>query len=144
MWWSPSFGHASSEQVVTAFATGDWARHLLVSGDSGALERGLDTLRRELNRPDLHPLDCHLMNWPADPFALGGYSVATPGHAGARADLATPLANRLFWAGEATAPNAWAATVHGAYASGRRAAAEILANQNGKTQTSTEYRRGKT
>ncbi|MEM6431965.1 MAG: NAD(P)/FAD-dependent oxidoreductase, partial [Deinococcota bacterium] len=32
MWWSPNFGHpqqASSEQVWTAFASGDWARALL-------------------------------------------------------------------------------------------------------------------
>jgi monoamine oxidase len=126
MWWSPSFGHETDAVVVTAFVSGDWARELLALGEAGALAKGLDTLRTELGRPDLQAADARLVNWPADPFALGGYSVATPGHADARAMLAAPAANRLFWAGEATAPNSDAATVHGAYASGQRAAAEIL------------------
>jgi monoamine oxidase len=132
MWWSPSFGHPSHEegrQVVTAFASGDWARELLALGETGALEKGVRTLETELNR-NLQPTASHLVNWPEDPFALGGYSVATPGHAGARDELARPVGNRLYWAGEATAPNRMAATVHGAYASGRRAASEILSVNN--------------
>jgi monoamine oxidase len=68
----------------------------------------------------------HFQNWLAEPFTLGGYSVTTPGNAGARAILAKPINNRLFWAGEATASNVSCATVHGAYTSGRRAASEIL------------------
>jgi monoamine oxidase len=126
MWWSPSFGHDYEGQVMTAFATGDWARELLALGEEGALQRGLAALRTELGRDDLQPDDMHLVNWPADPFALGGYSVTPPGAINARAQLAQPVENRLFWAGEATAPNVWAATVHGAYASGRRAASEVL------------------
>lgn len=127
MWWSPSFGHEGYDgQVVTAFATGDWARELLALGEEGALQHGLMTLRTELGRDDLQPDTMHLVNWPADPFAMGGYSVSPPGSAGARAQLAQPVADRLFWAGEVTAPEVWAATVHGAYASGRRAASEVL------------------
>jgi len=128
IWWSPSFGHAvNGAYVVTGFASGDWARELLALGEADALERGLDSLRRELNCPDLQPQQAALVNWPDDPFALGGYSVATPGHADARAILARPLSKRLYFAGEATAPNDIAATVHGAYVSGRRAASEVLA-----------------
>jgi monoamine oxidase len=132
MWWSPSFGHPSHDagkQVFTAFASGDWARELLALGEAGALEKGVRSLETDLNRK-LQPNASQLVNWPEDPFALGGYSVATPGHAGARAELARPLANRLYWAGEATAPNRIAATVHGAYESGRRAASEILSIAN--------------
>ena len=123
MWWSPSFGHDSDAVVITAFATGDWARELLSSGEP--LERALATLRVELGRPNIEPLAARLVNWVDDPYSLGGYSVAPPGAADARACLAQPTAGRLFWAGEATAPNPQASTVHGAYASGRRAAAAI-------------------
>ncbi|MFN8528698.1 MAG: NAD(P)/FAD-dependent oxidoreductase [Anaerolineae bacterium] len=126
MWWSPSFGRDTHTQVVTGFATGDWARELLSKGPDGALAAALDSLRSELNQPELTPSAMHLMDWSSDPFTLGGYSVAPVGGAHWRAALAQPIDNRLYWAGEATAPNAWAATVHGAYASGKRAAREIL------------------
>jgi monoamine oxidase len=129
MWWSPTpegDGLRSGEQVWMAFATGDWARELLALGETGALEKGLETLRTELNCPDLEPEAMHLVNWVADEFALGGYSAVPVGAEGARAALAIPIGNVLFFAGEATAPNPWGATVHGAYMSGRRAAHEIL------------------
>jgi monoamine oxidase len=130
MWWSPSFGHDTDQVVWTAFASGDYARELLALGEEGALKAALETLKYEVNRPDLKPIKTHLVNWPADPFALGGYSVATPGHADARHILAHPVADKLFWAGEATAPGTGAATVHGAYSSGKRAAQEILKSRS--------------
>jgi monoamine oxidase len=129
MWWSPSVGQQSDYQIWTAFATGDWARELLALGEEGALQKGLETLRTEVGRPTIKPTLAYLMNWPAEPFALGGYSVTLPGGAKARTKLAQPMANGLYWAGEATATNAWAGTVHGAYTTGRRAATEILADQ---------------
>jgi monoamine oxidase len=64
--------------------------------------------------------------WRADPFARGSYSYAAVGHADARAALAQPVDDRLFFAGEATSPDHFS-TAHGAYASGRRAAEEALA-----------------
>jgi len=45
---------------------------------------------------------------------------------GAEAALAKPLDNTLFFAGEATDITGHNGTVHGAIASGKRAAAEIL------------------
>jgi monoamine oxidase len=127
MWWSPSEGHHEFPgQLWSAFATGDWARELLDRGEAGALDAGFETLQTELGKPLPTPLARKLANWRDDPFALGGYSVALAGGAGGRAELAKPLEGRLFFAGEATAPNALAATVHGAYISGKRAAQEAL------------------
>jgi monoamine oxidase len=128
MWWSPSFGHdnETDSTIMTAFITGDWARELHAQGEEGALEHGFQTLQSELGRELPRPQSAVMVNWIDDPFTLGGYSAAPPGAAKARAALAQSIGERLFWAGEATAPNAWSSTVHGAYASGRRAAAEIL------------------
>jgi monoamine oxidase len=64
--------------------------------------------------------------WASDPWPLGSYSHALPGHAGARARLAEPVDGRLFFAGEATSANVFS-TTHGAWMSGERAAEEALA-----------------
>jgi monoamine oxidase len=63
--------------------------------------------------------------WARDPFSRGSYSHALPGHAGARAMLAAPVDGRLFFAGEATAPEFFS-TAHGARDSGERAARELI------------------
>ena len=125
MWWSPSLGRPGGAVVWTAFATGDYARELLDMGEIKALAKGLETLRREIGKPTLEFVKARWVNWPQDPFALGGYSVCLPGHYDAREKLAkaTPP---LYWAGEATAPHHLTAMVHGAYFSGRRAADEIV------------------
>jgi monoamine oxidase len=131
MWWSPSVGHGvDGVAIMTAFVTGDWARELHAEGQEGALEHGFQTLQHELGHKIPLPQDATMINWIDDPFAFGGYSVAPPGTVGEREALAAPMENRLFWAGEATAPHAWASTVHGAYATGKRAAAEILVTLN--------------
>jgi monoamine oxidase len=65
--------------------------------------------------------------WRSDPFALGSYSYALPGHADDRARLAAPVDNRLFFAGEACSPTFFS-TAHGAYVSGREAAEQAVAS----------------
>ncbi|MEM6530211.1 MAG: NAD(P)/FAD-dependent oxidoreductase, partial [Chloroflexota bacterium] len=130
MWWSPTFGQEDAPQfAITAFATGDWARQLLKFGTEIIGELGLSTLRKELGKQVPAPVHIHIENWTHDPFAGGVYSVVTPGSVHCRAEAATPLDNRLFWAGEAVAPNGHAATVHGAYLTGARAANEVLASR---------------
>jgi monoamine oxidase len=65
-------------------------------------------------------------DWQADPFSRGAYSYVLAGGLTLQRRLAEPLQNRLFFAGEATQSDGHRATVHGAFASGLRAAAEIL------------------
>jgi monoamine oxidase len=64
--------------------------------------------------------------WASDPFARGSYSYALPGHAGARAVLAEPVDDRLFFAGEACSAESFT-TAHGAYLSGLAAADQAIA-----------------
>ena len=66
-------------------------------------------------------------DWGKDPFARGAYSYVPAGAMGARETLAQPVADTLYFAGEATETNGHSATVHGAIASGIRAARQILA-----------------
>ena len=67
-------------------------------------------------------------DWQRDPFARGAYSYAVVGGSDARAVLAAPLANTLFFAGEATDTEGESGTVTGALQSGLRAAREALAS----------------
>jgi len=64
-------------------------------------------------------------NWLDDPLFGGSYSAAVLGGHAARAKLAEPAGQRLFFAGEATEPTRFA-SVHGAWLSGERAADEAL------------------
>jgi monoamine oxidase len=66
-------------------------------------------------------------DWCADPYARGGYSFPRVGALDAPSRWASPLGNRLFFAGEATCGVQSPGSVHGALESGRRAAAEVAA-----------------
>ena len=60
--------------------------------------------------------------WGDDAFVKGAYSASKPGLANQRTVLATPIANRLYLAGEAASERAFS-TAHGAWESGRDAVA---------------------
>jgi monoamine oxidase len=65
-------------------------------------------------------------DWNADPFSQGAYSYVKVGGEGCQRTLGSPIENTLFFAGEATDTSGHNGTVHGAVASGQRAAREIL------------------
>ncbi|HVJ43917.1 MAG TPA: NAD(P)/FAD-dependent oxidoreductase [Dongiaceae bacterium] len=62
--------------------------------------------------------------WAGDPWTLGSYSSATPGNSRARAELARPIDDVLYFAGEASSPDFFS-TCHGAYLSGIAAIEKI-------------------
>lgn len=121
MWWSPTFRRDDTEYTVwTAFASDHFADEILAQPDP--LTFGM----RQRHFGNAEPIAAHLVNWRDDPFTRGGYSTVAPGQHDTRATLASPIQNRIFFAGEATAPISATATVHGAYLSGERAAQELL------------------
>jgi monoamine oxidase len=71
-----------------------------------------------------------ITTWNTDPLTQGAFSAVEPGHYEARA-LAAEAVGAVSFAGEATAPPKWVATVAGAYLSGDRAADEVLKTRNG-------------
>ena len=64
-------------------------------------------------------------DWVHDPFARGRTAIRRSGGVDAPAMLARPLAGTLFFAGEATDTEGATGTVHGAIATGRRAARQV-------------------
>jgi len=75
--------------------------------------------------------DARVFNWAEDPWARGAYSWIPVGGLDAPAALAAPAGERLFFAGEATDTVGDPGTVHGAMATGTRAANEIIAALRG-------------
>jgi monoamine oxidase len=65
-------------------------------------------------------------DWSIDPWARGAYSYPMVGGSDAAKTLARPEGKTLFFAGEATDAGGRNGTVHGAIASGRRAAQQVL------------------
>ncbi len=65
-------------------------------------------------------------DWDHDPYSRGAYSYVAVGGGSARTELAAPVDDVLFFAGEATAATSESGTVAGALQSGERAANEAL------------------
>jgi monoamine oxidase len=66
-----------------------------------------------------------LTPWATDKLTYGAYSAATPGHFAYREVLRRPIGERVYYAGEAVAPDGMFATCSGAYASGANVAGAV-------------------
>lgn len=72
------------------------------------------------------PVAAYVTDWSHDPHAFGSYSFVAVGSSPQdMRTLSRPSSDRLFFAGEHTVPE-YFGTVHGAYVSGIRAAAEVM------------------
>ena len=120
--WTPLPMHAP---LLTCWAGGPKAARLTGSSEKTLLKHALASVRSVLGNID-EPRAFLSHDWQADPFARGGYSYIRVGGTGAREELAAPLEDTLYFAGEATDVDE-AGTVGGALSSGSRAAKEILA-----------------
>lgn len=113
--------------VIECFFGGVGARELEAEGEGAGADFGIEQLvglfGSEMRRR-LAPLV--ETRWGQDPLFGGSYSHALPGHHGARAVLARPVENRIFFAGEACSDVDFS-TAHGAYQTGVAAAEAALA-----------------
>ena len=132
-WWTTLAAAAPGSAPIpalTAWAGGPKAERLSGLGDELVAGVAIDSLSRILavKRDSIAPQvkRWYLHNWCRDPFARGAYSYAGVGGLEARRTLAAPVEETLYFAGEATETEGHPATVHGAIASGRRAARQIL------------------
>ncbi len=108
--------------LMVGFVGGDFGFELSKAGREAAIDFGLGELRKLFGSDtDKHFIKGEFTGWADNPLTLGGYAAARPGRAGARDELKKPLAQRLFFAGEACA-GAYTATCGGAFMSGREVA----------------------
>lgn len=111
--------------MVTLFASGPYARDLFMQGTDAAILEGKSLLTRIFGA-DIQKeiVTTCATNWATNPYTLGAYSVLSAGGGEARKELARPIEDRVFFAGEATSADGFS-TAHGAYNSGLTAAATI-------------------
>jgi monoamine oxidase len=113
--------------VLIGWAGGPKADRLSRASEKVVLRQAMESLRSIFGRVPENELAAFFMhNWQADPFARGAYSYVGVGGEGAREVLQAPLADTLYFAGEATDTEGEAGTVAGALQSGLRAARELL------------------
>jgi monoamine oxidase len=113
--------------VVEAFFGGDLAAGLEADSYGAFCAFAMDEIAGVLGsdmRKLLKPIA--ESRWGVDPYARGAYSHAKPGLASMRAQLAAPVEDRIFFAGEACSAHAFS-TAHGAYETGVAAAEAVLA-----------------
>jgi monoamine oxidase len=112
--------------MIDGYFGGEFARTIEREGDGAfaafAIEQIAAVLGNDM-RKRLTPVAESA--WARDPWSLGAYSYGNPGAEKARAALAAPVNERLFFAGEHCSPRDFS-TAHGAYRSGIAAARQAL------------------
>jgi monoamine oxidase len=113
--------------VITGWSAGPQADPLKGKSRSEIIGAAMASLQRIVRVPATRLENAWMHDWHADPFSRGAYSYVPAGALAARRMLSEPVEDTVYFAGEATDCNGYGGTVHGAIASGMRAAAQILA-----------------
>lgn len=122
-WWTT---HPVISPLLTGWMAGSAAEQFQASERDRIAAEALNSLARILNRKVPQPEAFYFHDWRADPFFRGAYSYVPVNALPAREALGTPVEDTLFFAGEAVEVQGHSGTVHGAIASGKKAANEIL------------------
>lgn len=115
--------------ILLAFNTGESAKQIENKIDNQIIDEVVSVLKKMY--PDSpRPKEWKITRWASDPFAGGSYSIVPPnGSVDSALELAKPVDNKLFFAGEATTKYYYG-TVHGGYITGYRAAEEVIKTEN--------------
>ncbi len=126
-WWTPLSTRAP---ILTGWSAGPHADGLLGLPREQVIREAIKSLARILavdaNAIERKLAAVYYHDWHSDPFARGAYSYVPAGAMPAREQLAQPVSDTIYFAGEATELNGHSATVHGAIASGLLAALRIV------------------
>jgi monoamine oxidase len=122
-WWTAA---PNPSPTLTGWTAGPRALHALTG--AALKDQALATLSSIFNRRDLADLlvSFHAHDWQSDPYSRGAYSYVPAGALTASDELAVPIDNTLYFAGEHTDTTSQWGTVHAALRSGLRAARQIL------------------
>lgn len=126
-WWS---AYPDTAPMLVAWSGGPAARQLAGLTTRAITQRALGAVATALRLPrqrlEREVTQVWTHDWMNDPFSRGAYSYQTVGGADAPGELARPIDGTLFFAGEASDASGSTGTVHGALASGARAARQVL------------------
>jgi monoamine oxidase len=113
------------QNYVVVLTGGRHAVWLEKAGQNAAVDFAQEKLRKIFGSDATRHVTRHIVTaWHGDPWTRGSYSAALPGQGYRRAELARPIDDRLFFAGEAASVDSQA-TAHGAYLTGIAAVAAV-------------------
>ena len=135
-WWSQL---PDTRPLLTGWLAGPASEQLRSASTESILQQAFTSLAQLLaTTPETlqaQLVASYIHNWGAEPYAYGAYSYATVGSQEARAALAAPVADTLFFAGEGLHNGPDGGTVEAALASGQAATQAILATQHSPQAT---------
>ena len=127
-WWTQL---PDARPLLTGWLAGPAAERLQGASSDTILQLAMASLARLLGTSpaalQAQLRASYVRNWGAEPYAYGAYSYPTVGAPAARAALATPVADTLFFAGEGVHDGPASGTVEAALLSGQAAAQAMLA-----------------
>jgi monoamine oxidase len=114
------------KNIGICFVGGDLARSLIAAGGTALVDFALATMESMFGSSVSGAfVRGQSSSWLSDPFSLGAFTYAVPGAVPLRTALATPVANQIFFAGEALSILKHG-SLPGAYDSGQSAARLVL------------------
>ncbi len=125
LYWATGAGGRGEDVYLTAFVCGENADLLSAQGEGvmTTILSELDTLFGDATAKYVSHL---IQDWGNEEFINGAYSYSKSGTGNAREIIAQNLADKVYFAGEATHTQGHFATVHGAMETALRAVNEIL------------------
>lgn len=121
------------ENIAVAYMAGRFAKSISKTGEGEMTAFAVDRLADAFGTEIRNAITAtKATGWSWDPNILGGYSTARPGYADDRFTLAEAVGDRVYFAGEAHAVNAYG-TVHGAHNSGVETAQRVIRQLGGAT-----------
>jgi len=124
-----NYYNKTKQPILLFFSVGDFAKELEQRSDQKIIARIMETLKSAYGNNIPEPTSVLITRWGSDPFSRGSYSF--PSITASLTDiqaLAKPIANKVFFAGEATADTD-GSMVQGAYFSGVKAAQLITSQE---------------
>lgn len=111
--------------LMIGWVGGQFGWEVSAAGPDAAIDFALgEVVKMVGSNARKHFVKGHLTGWADNPWTLGAYAAAMPGYHSARSELARPIADRLFFAGEAVA-GPYIMLCSGAYMSGEKVASNV-------------------
>ncbi|MCB0505385.1 MAG: NAD(P)/FAD-dependent oxidoreductase [Cyclobacteriaceae bacterium] len=128
-YYAAGMGRSNSNKVLTATIMGAQADALAGKTDEEIINLllvDLDAIYDGQASHQFNAEDSYVFDWSKQPYTKGAVSYPIVSGTGAAKTMATPIEDRIFWAGEATAFNGNNGTVQGGIESAERAVAELF------------------
>ncbi len=124
------YSESAGAPTLVVFYAAQFAAHTQAKSDTEILAATLSVLQKLFGKNDIQPTHYHITRWLTDDCFFGTYSFSQDANTATNiAALAEPLADKLFFAGEATSVEGQG-YVHGALLSGVREARRFGASIN--------------